>query len=44
MPARYSTAYYEKAGILKQDRTQHDEWHIDWVVMGCDVVYWYLIQ
>jgi hypothetical protein len=34
MPARYSTAYREKAGILKQDRSPHDEWLIDWAVMG----------
>ena len=34
MPTRYSTAYREKAGILKHDRAPHDEWHIDWAVMG----------
>jgi hypothetical protein len=34
MPARYSTANHKKDGILKQDRTQHDEWHIDWAIMG----------
>ena len=34
MPARYSTVYRKKAGILKQDRAPHDEWHIDWEVMG----------
>ena len=34
MPACYSTTYCEKAGILKRDRAPHDEWHIDWAVMG----------
>jgi hypothetical protein len=34
MPARYSTAYRKKACILKQNRAPHDEWHIDWAIMG----------
>jgi len=34
MPDRYSTVYHQKTGILKQDRTPHDEWHIDRAVMG----------
>ena len=34
MPARYSTTYHKKACILKQDRKPHDEWHIDWAIMG----------
>jgi hypothetical protein len=34
MPARYSTAYRLKTGILKQNRTPHDEWHMDWAMMG----------
>ena len=34
MPARYSTTYREKAGILKQASAPGDEWHIDWAIMG----------
>ncbi len=34
MPARYSTVYHKKACILKQDPVSHDEWHIDWAIMG----------
>jgi hypothetical protein len=38
MPARYITVYCDKAGILKQDRSQHDEWHFDLVVMGQETI------
>ena len=34
MPARYSVTYRKAAGILKRTVAAHDEWHIDWTIMG----------
>jgi hypothetical protein len=34
MPARYGATFRKAAGILKRDRAPHDEWHIDWAIMG----------
>jgi hypothetical protein len=34
MPARYSATYRKAAGILKRAVAAHDEWHIDWAIMG----------
>ena len=32
--ARYSATFRKAAGILKRDRAPHDEWHIDWAIIG----------
>jgi hypothetical protein len=34
MPARYIVTYHKAAGILKRAVELHDEWHIDWGIMG----------
>ena len=34
MPARYSKVFRKAAGILKHPVAPHDQWHINWSIMG----------
>ena len=34
MTARHSKAFHKAAGILKHPAAPHDQWHIDWLIMG----------
>ena len=34
MPAKYSKKFRKAAGILKHIVKPHEEWHIDWAIMG----------
>ncbi len=34
MSVRYSEALRKAVGILKHPVAPHDQWHIDWVIMG----------
>jgi hypothetical protein len=34
MSVRYSEAFRKAAGILKHPVAPHDQWHIDWAIMG----------
>jgi hypothetical protein len=34
LPARYSKVFRKAAGILKHHVAPHDQWHIDWAIMG----------
>ena len=34
MPAKYSKKFRKAAGILKHNVKPHEEWHIDWAIMG----------
>jgi hypothetical protein len=34
LPARYSEVFRKAAGILKHHVAPHDQWHIDWAIMG----------
>jgi hypothetical protein len=34
LPARYSKVFRKSAGILKHHVAPHDQWHIDWAIMG----------
>ena len=34
MPAKYSRQFRKAAGILKHNVKPHQEWHIDWAIMG----------
>ena len=34
MPAKYSKKFRKAAGILKHNVQPHEEWHIDWAIMG----------
>ena len=34
MPVKYSKKFRKAAGILKHNVKPHEEWHIDWAIMG----------
>jgi hypothetical protein len=34
IPARYIAVFRKAAGIIKRTVAPHDEWHINWAIMG----------